>query len=94
MKLKYKIAGALPIMALLGYAVSANLQATRSADAPAEAGEGSPAQIQFQPLMVAGDYQSYSRTCLTAKGTCILEQPQKVGSQCECPQLGVGQVVR
>ena len=36
---------------------------------------------------------AYSRKCATSEGTCTLEEPQKVGSRCECPD-GPGRVVR
>jgi hypothetical protein len=37
---------------------------------------------------------AYSTTCSTSEGTCTLDEPQKVGSRCECEGGVKGRVVR
>jgi hypothetical protein len=75
------------LMALRGLGVAANPQTPGQPDQQAQPGSA-------EPLMLAQAGVIFSRTCATARGTCVLPQPQPIGSQCFCSGLGPGQVVR
>jgi len=75
------------LMALRGLGVAANPQTPGQPDQQAQPAPG-------EPQMLAQASVIFSRTCATARGICVLPQPQQVGSQCFCPGLGAGQVVR
>ena len=94
MKFKFSIILGLAVVFLLGFVLVSNYQTPEPTTAHAALADGangpSTARKDDPSLMIAA---AYSSKCATSEGTCTLDEPQKVGSRCECPD-GPGRVVR